>query len=98
MSLWLGFNALSAMVGAGLSWGLGHTHGSLATWQLVFLVSSSFDLHQFTTDSVQVVGVIRFSMGILALFVLPSSPTPASFSLPSNETSPSAEFHITEQE
>jgi hypothetical protein len=82
MSLWLGCNALSAMVDAGLSWGLGHTHGSLATWQLVFLASSSFDLHQFTTDSVQVVGVIRFSMGILALFVLPSSPNTCVFLTP----------------
>jgi len=70
------------MVGAGLSWGLGHTHGNLAPWQLVFLVSSSFDLQQFITDSVQVVGVISFSMGILALFALPSSPNTCVFLTP----------------
>jgi hypothetical protein len=44
MPLWLGCNGISSMVCAVLSFGLGHTHGSLAPWQLGSLVNSSFAL------------------------------------------------------
>lgn len=39
MSFWLGCNGIAQLVGAGLSWGLGHASSTvLASWQLVFLV------------------------------------------------------------
>ncbi|RDW72854.1 major facilitator superfamily protein-5 [Coleophoma cylindrospora] len=66
MSWWLGCNGLSSMVGAGISWGLGHTHGSLAPWQLVFLV----------------IGVISFALGFVVFFIIPSSPLDAVFLTP----------------
>lgn len=40
MCFWLGCNGIASILGAGISWGLGHTHNTaLASWQLVFLVS-----------------------------------------------------------
>lgn len=40
MCIWLGCNGISLMLGAGISWGLGHTENPhLQPWQLVFLVS-----------------------------------------------------------
>lgn len=45
MCIWLGCNGVAQMLGAGISWGLGHTHNkNLASWQLVFLVSSPMDV------------------------------------------------------
>lgn len=40
MACWLGCNGIASMLGAGISWGLGHTDNtSLQPWQLIFLVS-----------------------------------------------------------
>lgn len=40
MCIWLGTNGISLMLGAGISWALGHTDNPhLSSWQLIFLVS-----------------------------------------------------------
>ncbi|KAF7544106.1 hypothetical protein G7Z17_g10213 [Cylindrodendrum hubeiense] len=59
MCIWLGCNGISLMLGAGISWGLGHTNNiHLAPWQLVFLT----------------IGVITVTAGLVAFFIFPSSP------------------------
>lgn len=46
MSWWLGCNGISQILGAGLSWGLGHASAStsLKNWQLIFVVCRFSDL------------------------------------------------------
>ena len=45
MCIWLGCNGIGSMMGAGLAWGLGHTHdGALSPWQLIFLVSQDWPI------------------------------------------------------
>jgi len=67
MSFWLGCNGLSSLVGAGISYGLGHASTStLAPWQLIFLV----------------VGILSFLSGILCFFLLPSDPNSCLFFSP----------------
>jgi len=39
MSWWLGCDGIAVLLGAGISWGLGHTTGSTAPWGLIFIVS-----------------------------------------------------------
>ncbi|KAK5170521.1 uncharacterized protein LTR77_005109 [Saxophila tyrrhenica] len=59
MCIWLGCNGISLMLGAGISWGLGHTNNpALESWQLIFLV----------------IGVITFAVGAVAFFLFPSTP------------------------
>ncbi|KAF4431487.1 Major facilitator superfamily [Fusarium acutatum] len=59
MCIWLGCNGISLMLGAGISWGLGHTENThLEPWQLVFLV----------------IGVVTISGGCIAFLFFPSSP------------------------
>jgi hypothetical protein len=60
MSWWLGCGGLSSLIGAGMSWGLGHQHSStgLKSWQLIYLTT----------------GVISTFWGILIFFVFPSDP------------------------
>jgi hypothetical protein len=41
MSFWLMSAGWAQLIGAGVSWGLGHTTGALKPWQLVFLVSET---------------------------------------------------------
>ncbi|ERS99605.1 Major Facilitator Superfamily protein [Sporothrix schenckii 1099-18] len=64
MSFWLGCNGLSQLIGAGISWGLGHTHNPHITpWQLIFMV----------------VGLGSFVAGIVCFVFMPSSPKQALF-------------------
>lgn len=43
MCFWLGSNGIALLIGAGVSWGLGHHTGtSLAPWQLIFLVGHGY--------------------------------------------------------
>ncbi|EXJ89579.1 hypothetical protein A1O3_02646 [Capronia epimyces CBS 606.96] len=59
MSWWLGCGGLSSLIGAGMSWGLGHkTGGALKSWQLIYLTT----------------GVISAAWGILIFFIFPSDP------------------------
>jgi MFS family permease len=63
MGLWLGFNGVSNIVGAAISYGLSFSKSSLATWQLIFIV----------------VGAISIVFGIICFFVLPSDPSTCIF-------------------
>lgn len=64
MSFWLGCNGIAQLIGAGLSWGLGHAASTvLESWQLVFLV----------------VGAISFGIGAVEFFLMPSSPNDCIF-------------------
>lgn len=64
MSFWLGCNGLSQLIGAGMSWGLGHTNNpKIAPWQLIFLVT----------------GLGSFVAGIVCFFCMPSSPQQSIF-------------------
>src|SRR3569833_1135043 len=56
MALWLGFNGVSNIVGAAISFGLSFSKGSLKTWQLIFIV----------------VGAISVVFGAVCFFLLPS--------------------------
>ncbi len=59
MAWWLGCGGLSSLIGAGMSWGLGHnTGGVLKSWQLIYLTT----------------GIISAVWGILIFFVFPSDP------------------------
>jgi hypothetical protein len=44
MCIWQSCIGVSQLLGAGVSWGLGHAHGALKPWQLIFLVRIIFFL------------------------------------------------------
>lgn len=55
MCIWLGCNGISQMLGAGISWGLGHSNNThLEPWQLVFLVSQSGKSREYMASSTPV--------------------------------------------
>ncbi|KAI5861178.1 hypothetical protein GGS23DRAFT_598704 [Durotheca rogersii] len=57
--IWLGTNDVPLMLGAGISWGLGHTNPHLEPWQLIF----------------PCIGAITLAVGAISLSLFPSSPT-----------------------
>lgn len=64
MCTFLSMNGIATMVGALLSYGLGHcTNSSLAPWKLIFLV----------------IGLINFAWALAFLYLAPDSPTNARF-------------------
>ncbi|GFF46871.1 uncharacterized transporter C460.05 [Aspergillus lentulus] len=64
MSLWMSGNGMATMIGALLSFGLGHSHNTkLHSWQLIFLT----------------IGLMNFATGCLFLWLMPDSPSSAKF-------------------
>jgi MFS family permease len=39
MTWWLGCDGIAVLLGAGISWGVGHSNSSIAPWRLIFVVS-----------------------------------------------------------
>ncbi|KIV93425.1 hypothetical protein PV10_04638 [Exophiala mesophila] len=67
MCCWLGSNGIAQLLGAGLSVGLGSvTDGAVRPWQLIFLV----------------IGSLAVLLGVVSMFLLPSSPMDARFLTP----------------
>ncbi|PVI00083.1 putative MFS allantoate transporter [Periconia macrospinosa] len=59
MCIWLGCNGIAQLLGAGISWGIGHSNSTvLEPFQLIFLT----------------IGVITLAVGLVALFLFPNSP------------------------
>lgn len=64
MCVFLAFNGMATMIGALLSYGLGHAHNpNLKIWQLIFLV----------------IGLMNFVWAWVFLWVMPDSPSTAKF-------------------
>lgn len=64
MCFFLSFNGIATMVGAILSWGLGHaTHSSLKPWKLIFLV----------------IGLMNLAWSVIFLLLCPDTPINARF-------------------
>ncbi|KAH2273816.1 hypothetical protein KXV44_001967 [Aspergillus fumigatus] len=64
MSLWMSGNGMATMIGALLSFGVGHSHNTnIHSWQLIFLT----------------IGLMNFATGCLFLWLMPDSPSSAKF-------------------
>ncbi|KAF8229348.1 MFS general substrate transporter [Tricholoma matsutake] len=63
LSFWYAANGITGIVGSLLTYGLGHIHGSLRSYQIIFLF----------------IGVVTIAFSPIILFVLPDSPTTARF-------------------
>ncbi|KAK7441554.1 hypothetical protein VKT23_016547 [Stygiomarasmius scandens] len=63
LSMWMAMNGGTGMVGSLLSWGLGHIHGRLHPYQVIFLF----------------IGLLTVVCSPIVLFILPDSPSKARF-------------------
>ncbi|THU99589.1 MFS general substrate transporter [Dendrothele bispora CBS 962.96] len=63
LSMWMAMNGGTGMVGSLLSWGLGHIHGRLQSYQVIFLF----------------IGLLTVVCSPIVLLVLPDSPSTAKF-------------------
>lgn len=91
---WIGCDGIAVLLGAGISWGVGHTTSSIAPWRLIFVVSLPSLWHVFAMAAIihvsafkilQVIGCISFGLGIVAMVILPSSPSQCVFLKPNEK-------------